>query len=180
MTTTLRFFAILALGTWIGGSFFLMFLEAPDVFRLLPTPDLAGAVVGLALARLHLVAMVAAFVFLVCHTWLLKNVQALVRPAALLVFVMVILTAASQYGVTPRMAELREDMIAVHGSIDATPRASTSRAAFMRLHEVSVVLEISTFVLGLIVLYLTVRQFGAGPEGGQLTSRPERGPTVLP
>ena len=29
MTTTLRFFAVLALGTWIGGSFFLMFLAAP-------------------------------------------------------------------------------------------------------------------------------------------------------
>jgi Domain of unknown function (DUF4149) len=166
MTTTLRFIAILALSTWIGGAFFLMFLEAPDVFRLLPTRDLAGAVVGLALARLHLVAMVSAFVFLVCHTWLLKNVQALVRPAALLVFAMVILTAASQYGVTPRMADLRGDMIAVHGSIDATSRESATRVAFGRLHVVSVLLEITVFLLGLVVLYLTVRQFSAvGREG---------------
>jgi Domain of unknown function (DUF4149) len=166
MTTTLRFIAILALSTWIGGAFFLMFLVAPDTFRLLPTRDLAGAVVGLALARLHLVAMVAAFVFLVCHTWLLKNAQALVRPAALLVFAMVILTAASQYGVTPRMADLREDMIAVHGSIDASPRESPVRMAFGRLHVVSVLLEITIFVLGLVVLYLTVRQFGAAAHGG--------------
>jgi hypothetical protein len=166
MTTTLRFLAILALSTWIGGAFFLMFLEAPDVFRLLPTRDLAGAVVGLALARLHLVAMVAAFVFLVCHTWLLKNVNALVRPAALLVFAMVILTAASQYGVTPRMADLREDMISVHGSIDATPKESPSRLKFARLHVVSVVLEISVFLLGLVVLFLTVRRFGAAAHPG--------------
>lgn len=163
MTTTLRFIAILALSTWVGGAFFLMFLEAPDIFRLLPTPDLAGAVVGLALARLHLLAMGASFVFLVCHTWLLKNAQALVRPAALLVFAMVILTAASQYGVTPRMSDLRQDMIAAHGSIEATPRTSTTRVAFARLHRVSVLLEICIFVLGLVVLYLTVRQFGAAP-----------------
>jgi len=143
-----------------------MFLVAPDVFRLLPTRDLAGAVVGLALARLHLLAMAAALVFLVCHTWLLKNAQALIRPAALLVFAMVILTAASQYGVTPRMAELREDMISVHGSIDATPKASPTRAAFLRLHVASVLLELTVFVLGLVVLFLTVRRFGAPSAAG--------------
>jgi len=163
MTTTLRFLAILALSAWIGGSFFLMFLEAPDVFRLLPTPDLAGAVVGLALARLHILAMVAAFVFLVCHTWLLRNAQALVRPAALLVFAMVILTAGSQYGVTPRMADLRQEMIAAHGSIEATPKTSPARIAFGRLHTVSAGLEISVFVLGLVVLFITVRRFTAEP-----------------
>ncbi len=163
MTTTLRFLAILALSAWIGGSFFLMFFAAPDAFRLLPTRDLAGAVVGLALARLHLLAMGAAFVFLVCHIWLMRSAQALLRPAALLVFAMVILTAASQYGVTPRMADLREEMIAEHGSIDATPRTSPARVAFGRLHMVSASLELTTFLLGLVVLYITVRRIGAGP-----------------
>jgi len=169
MTTTLRFLAVLALSTWIGGAFFLMFLEAPDVFRLLPTPDLAGAVVGLGLTRLHLVAMVAAFVFLVCHTWLLKNANALVKPAALVVFVMVLLTAASQYGVTPRIHDLRQEMVAAHGSIDATPRTSEARIAFARLHEASVGLELTNFALGLVVLLLTVRQFGESPAGAPRT-----------
>lgn len=163
MTTTLRFIAILALSAWIGGSFFLMFFAAPDAFRLLPTPDLAGAVVGLALARLHLLAMVAAFVFLFCHTWLLRNAQALVRPAALMVFAMVILTAASQYGVTPRMADLRQEMIATNGSIEATPRDSPARAAFGRLHGVAAGLELCVFIMGLGVLFITVRRFGAEP-----------------
>jgi uncharacterized membrane protein len=165
MTTTLRFLAILALSTWIGGSLFLIFLAAPDAFRLLPTPDLAGAVVGLALARLHLLAMAAAFVFLVCHTWLLHNARALVKPAALLVFVMVILTAASQYGVTPRMHDLQQDMIASHGSIEATPKTSPARMEFARLHRMSEGLEVCTFALGLVVLFLTVRQFSAPPSG---------------
>lgn len=161
MTTTLRFLAILALATWLGGSFFLMFLVAPDTFRLLPTPDLAGAVVGLALARLHILAMVAAFVFLVCHTWLLRNKQALIRPAALLVFAMVICTAGSQYGITPRMADLRNEMIAAHGSIAATPRMSPDRVAFGQLHGASVALDLVTFVMGLVVLFITVRRMGA-------------------
>ncbi|HMD32530.1 MAG TPA: DUF4149 domain-containing protein [Candidatus Acidoferrales bacterium] len=165
MTSILRFLAVLALSTWIGGSFFLMFFVAPDAFRLLPTPDLAGAVVGLALARLHLVAMVAALVYLVCHTWLLHNARALVRPAALLVFVMVILTAASQYGVAPRMADLRQQMVAEHGSVAATPRTSPTREAFAHLHVASVGLELSTLLLGLGVLFITVRRMGNEARG---------------
>src|SRR5271154_2609095 len=164
MTSILRFVAILALSTWIGGSFFLMCFVAPDAFRLLPTPDLAGAVVGLALARLHLLAMTAAIVFLVCHTWLLHNVRALVRPAALLVFVMMVLTAASQYGVTPRMADMRQQMAAEYGSLDATPRTSSTRQAFGRLHGVAAVLELSTLLMGLGVLYITVRRIGSEPS----------------
>jgi hypothetical protein len=160
MTTILRFFAVLALGTWVGSSFFLMFFVAPDAFRLLPTPDLAGAVVGLALTRLHLLAMVAALVFLACHTWLLQKPEALLRPEALLVLAMVLLTAAAQYGVTPRMADLREEMVASHGSIASTPRTSAVRVSFGRLHAVSASLELSTLVLGLGALLLTVRQFG--------------------
>ncbi len=160
MTTILRFLAVLALGTWVGSTIFLMFFVAPDVFRLMPTPDLAGAIVGLSLTRLHLMGMVAAFIYLVCHSWLLKQPQALVRPAALIVLVMVILTAASQYGVTPRMADLRQEMVAEHGSVDATPKASHLRTSFAQLHHVSVALEIMILLLGLIALFILVRRIG--------------------
>ncbi len=160
MTTILRFLAVLALGTWVGSTIFLMFFVAPNVFRLMPTRDLAGAIVGLSLTRLHLMGMVAAFIYLVCHSWLLKQPGALVRPAALIVLVMVILTAASQYGVTPRMADLRQEMVAEHGSVDATPKASRLRTSFAQLHHVSVALEIMILLLGLIALFILVRRIG--------------------
>lgn len=160
MTTILRFVAVFALGTWVGSTIFLTFFVAPDVFRLLPTRDLAGAIVGLSLTRLHLLGMAAAFIFLVCHIGLLKRPDALVRPAALLVLGMVILTAASQYGVTPRLADLRQQMVAEHGSVDATPKESHLRISFGRLHAVSATLEMAILLLGLIVLFIFVRRIG--------------------
>jgi hypothetical protein len=160
MTTILRFLAVLALGTWVGSTIFLMFFVAPDAFRLMPTRDFAGAIVGLSLTRLHLMGMVAALIFLVCHTWLIKRPEALIRPAALLVLLMVILTAASQYGVTPRMADLRQEMVAEHGSVDGTPRTHPLRLAFGRLHAVSATMEMTILLLGLIALFILVRRIG--------------------
>lgn len=160
MTTILRFLAVLALGTWVGSTIFLMFFVAPDAFRLMPTPDLAGAIVGLSLTRLHLIGMVAALIFLVCHTWLIKRPEALIRPAALLVLVMVVLTAAAQYGVTPRMADLRQEMVAEHGSLDATPKESHLRTSFAKLHHASVALETMILLLGLMALFILVRRIG--------------------
>ncbi|HXZ20667.1 MAG TPA: DUF4149 domain-containing protein [Candidatus Acidoferrales bacterium] len=160
MTTTLRFLGILALSAWIGGSFFLMVFSAPAAFRLLPTRELAGTFVGFTLSRLHLLAAVAAIIFLACQAWLLHSAKALLQPAALMVFVMLVLTAGSEFGVTPRMVELRAEMVAANGSIEAAPPASQARQAFARLHAVSAGLELSIFVLGLVVLFITVGQIG--------------------
>jgi hypothetical protein len=161
MTTILRFLAVLALGTWVGSTIFLTFFVAPDAFRLMPTRGLAGAIVGLSLTRLHLLGMAAALVFLVCHTALLKKPQALVRPAALLVLGMVILTAASQYGLTPRMADLRQQMVAEHGSVDETPMTHPLRLAFGRLHAVAATMEMTILLLGLIALFILVRRISS-------------------
>ena len=79
---------------------------------------------------------------------------ALARPAALLVFVMILCTVASQYGVIARMDALRVQM----GSVDATAADNPLRMAFDRLHQYSVRLESAVLLSGLAALYLTARQ----------------------
>ena len=120
----------------------------------MPTKDLAGVVVGYSLARLHIMGIVAGCVYLVSTAAAEKSLAALVRPAALLVFVMILCTMASQYGVIARMDVLRAQM----GSVDAAPAGDPLRAAFDRLHQYSVRLESAVLLSGLAALFLTARQ----------------------
>jgi hypothetical protein len=153
VTATLRFLQFLSLGCWLGSIiFFIVFTQG--LFSVMPTKDLAGVVVGYSLARLHILGIVAGCVYLIATAAVEKSVAALARPAALLVFVMILCTMASQYGVIARMDALRGQM----GSVDATAADSPLRMAFDRLHQYSVRLESAVLLSGLAALFLTARQ----------------------
>jgi len=153
VAATLRFIQFLSLGCWLGSIIFFIVLTG-GIFSVMPTKDLAGVVVGYSLARLHILGLVAGCVYLIATASLEKSVGALARPAALLVFVMILCTMASQYGVIARMDSLRAQM----GSVDATPAGNPLRAAFDRLHQYSVWLEMVVLFSGLAALFLTARQ----------------------
>ncbi len=153
MAATLRFLQFLSLGCWLGSIiFFIVFTQG--IFSILPTKDLTGVVVGYSLARLHVMGLVAGCVYLIATAAVEKSVAALARPAPLLVFVMILCTMASQYGVIARMDALRLQM----GSVDATPADNPLRMAFDRLHQYSVKLESAVLLSGLAALFLTARQ----------------------
>ncbi len=153
MAATLRFLQFLSLGCWLGSIiFFIVFTQG--IFGIIPTKDLTGVVVGYSLARLHVMGLVAGFIYLIATAALEKSVAALARPAALLVFVMIVCTMASQYGVIARMDALRVQM----GSVDATAADNPLRMAFDRLHQYSVRLESAVLLSGLVALFLTARQ----------------------
>jgi hypothetical protein len=127
LAATLRFLQFLSLGCWLGSIiFFIVFTQG--IFSVIPSKDLTGVVV--------------------------KSIAALARPAALLVFVMILCTMASQYGVIARMDSLRVQM----GSVDAASAADPLRVAFDRLHQYSVWLESAVLLSGLAALFLTARQ----------------------
>ena len=67
---------------------------------------------------------------------------------------MVLMTIVSQFWVSETMAALRTQM----GSVDATPATDAARAAFDRLHRVSVRLEMAVLVAGLAALFFTIRR----------------------
>src|SRR3984957_11965345 len=115
IANTLRFLRMLALGTWVGSIIYFVVITQ-GVFGVLPR-DQAGVLVGYALGRLHWMGVIAAVFFLIASVAVGKALTALVRPAAIGVILMLLLTLASQRVVIPRMDVLRAQM----GSVDATP-----------------------------------------------------------
>jgi hypothetical protein len=154
VAATLRFLQIFALGTWVGSILFFSFVVTQGAFSVLPNADLAGALVGYSLGRLHIVGIVAGVVYLLATVANERSIGALAHPAALLVFVMIVCTMVSQYSVIARMDILRVQM----GSVEATTAGNPLRAAFDRLHQYSVWIESAVLLSGLIALFLTARQ----------------------
>jgi hypothetical protein len=141
------------LGAWVGSIvYFIVFTQG--IFPVVNNNDLTGLLVGYALGRLHVMGIVAGVVYLLSTAAAEKSVGSLVQPAALLVFVMLVLTMVSQYGVIARMDVLKLQM----GSVSATPADNPLRIAFDRLHMYSVRLESAVLLSGLVALFLTARQ----------------------
>src|SRR6266851_3856522 len=155
MINILRTIEFLCLGLWLGSDVFLSFVVAPGAFRILPSRDQAGAMVGFALGRMHLLGVVCGIVLLLART---RTFASFVTPVALCVVLMIALTVASQVGISPRMAMLRVQM----GSIQATAQDSPLLAEFGRLHRISVSLESGVLLAGFAALFLLVREVGVG------------------
>jgi uncharacterized membrane protein len=158
MSSILRTLEFLALGLWLGSDVFLSFVVAPGAFRVLGSRDSAGAMVGFALGRMHLLGVICGIVFLVARLARTRTFASFVAPVALCVVLMIALTVASQVGVSPRMAMLRVQM----GSIQGTAQDSPLLAEFSRLHRVSVTLESGVLLAGFAAMFLLVREVGVG------------------
>ena len=154
MAATLRFLQIFSLGLWLGSILFFSFVVTQGAFAVLPNKDLAGALVGYTLTRLHIIGIVAGCVYLLATAALEKSVGALVSPAALLVLLMIVCTMLSQYGVIVRMDALKLQM----GSVEAAGADNPLRVAFDRLHQYSVWLESVVLFSGLAALFLTAKR----------------------
>src|SRR5260370_14500151 len=98
MTTLVRFLQFFTLGTWIGAVLYFGAIVAPAAFSVL-TPDQAGALVGLTLGRLHLIVLVTGVIYLLVTAIWARSAATLLRPAPLLVLVMVALTFISKFWV---------------------------------------------------------------------------------
>jgi Domain of unknown function (DUF4149) len=155
----LRVLMLLALITWIGGIIFFSFVLAPTVFTVLPTVELAGNVVSRSLTALHWMGLVSGVIFLLASLTYNLRVHAQAKPFAIthiLVLAMLVLTAISQFAITPRMRVLRHEM----GAIENISRSDERRVEFDRLHAWSTRAEGGVFFCGLIVVVLTARRFG--------------------
>jgi ABC-type transport system involved in multi-copper enzyme maturation permease subunit len=124
------------------------------VFPVLNNNDLTGALVGYALGRLHTMGIIAGVVYLLSTVAIEKSLGALAQPAPLLVFLMIVCTMVSQYGVIARMDALKLQM----GSVNATSDDNPLKASFDRLHQYSVRIESAVLLSGLAALFLTARQ----------------------
>jgi hypothetical protein len=151
MRTFARFLQFLSLVVWIGGIIFFSFVEAPSLFKLLPTVALAGNVVGRSLATLHYMGLVCGAVFLGASFLRRSPVQ---KPMRVLVLLMMFLTGLSQFGVTRQIHHLRETV----GAVEVLPAKDAGRMAFDRLHEISVILESVVLLAGVGTIWILARE----------------------
>jgi hypothetical protein len=153
----LRFFMVLSLVVWIGGLIFFA-ITAQIAFSVLPSRHLAGSVVGAALGKLHWMGLISGILYLVCsvaYTRLQTGRMDILATRHLLVLIMLLITIVSQWGITPRMHALRTSV----GDIESGPPTGPIRVQFNKLHVWSEQLEKGVPLLGLVVVYLSTRQF---------------------
>jgi uncharacterized membrane protein len=159
MQTLLRTIEFLSLSLWLGGDAFLSFVVAPGAFAILGNREAAGMMVGYALARLHYAGIFLGVLFLIARLARTRDFASITAAAALCVVLMVVLTAASQFTVSNRMANLKTQMVSVQNTPETDPR----RVEFNRLHHTSVAYESAVLLLGLAGMFLLVREVAARP-----------------
>lgn len=155
--TALRFLMFLSLAVWIGGILFFGAVVAPTLFTVLPTRQLAGAVVTRSLAKLHWIGLASGVIFAITSMIYGRIGSGSASPFAarhVLVYVMIALTLLSQFGIAARMEALRTEM----GVIDEVSSSDARRMEFNRLHHWSTRIEMAVLAVGLCVLYLSVRR----------------------
>ncbi len=158
MNNIFRALEFLGLSVWLGSDIFLSFVVAPGAFRVLaPNRDQAGAVVGFALTKMHLLGIACGIVFLLVRVLRTKSFASLAAPAAICAMLMILLTAVSQIAVTPKMAVLRTQM----GSIQVTAADNPLLAQFTKLHQISVTLESGVLLAGIACMYLMIRELAS-------------------
>src|SRR5450432_3893143 len=154
-----RFLMLLSLVVWVGGIMFFAFVLAPTVFHpgILPSRQLAGAVVSRSLGILHWIGLSSGLVFLVASmidSQVVDGVPAFFRGTNLLICAMILLTLISMFAISTRMLDLRNQMV----FIDDVPHDDARRVEFNRLHVWSTRLESMVLLLGLAVIFLTARR----------------------
>src|SRR5258708_32059403 len=158
MSTFLRLIEFLGLSVWLGSDVFLSFVMAPGAFRILASRDQAGAMVGYGLWWMHMIGVVCGVAILLARLLRTRTFASLATPAALCVFLMILLTVVSQHTISSKMAALRVQMV----SIQATAADSPLLAKFGRLHRISASLEGGVILAGLAALYLMAKDSGVG------------------
>ena len=150
---------LLSLVCWIGGLIFFAFVVAPTAFSVLPTSHLAGNVVGRSLGKLHWIGLISGIVFLVSSLLYSRFTDGTAHVFAVrhvLLCLMLALTLISQFGIIPRMDTLRASL----GEVRSVPLDNPERVQFDALHVWSTRVEGAVLLLGLVVVYLTAKQFG--------------------
>ncbi|MBS1143097.1 MAG: hypothetical protein H6R14_503 [Proteobacteria bacterium] len=135
---------------WVGGLWAIGYMTAPVLFASLGDRQLAGVVAG------KLFALIG-WVGLGCATWLLVflvsrfRAQVFRRAVFWLVILMALMTAASQFGIQPLMAQLK---------LDAMPRdvmESVLRDRFAAWHGISSILYMVQSLLGVWLVVWSAR-----------------------
>ena len=135
----------LTLGLWIGSWALFSAIVAPTAFRVLPSAEVAGTLIGPTLKALHLFGAVAGLVLALLARMLGRGARLITIP-----LIMSALCLYTHFGVSAEMAELRAMAFGPEGSPDSAVR-------FHQLHRVSVAIFLSLGAAAVTLLVLHVR-----------------------
>jgi len=151
MDGRLRSARVAFLSIWIGAILFFAIAVAPNVFGVLMPHEggraLAGDIVGRTLTTLHIFAFICGVLFL------LLGFRSFASAANLLVVAMLILTALSQFVITPRIHAIRDS-----ASFESLAATDPQRVSFDRLHKLSTATEGAVLLLGIVALFACARR----------------------
>jgi hypothetical protein len=157
MKTLLRTLLSFSLIVWLGAEVFFPIVAIVTFGTLQPDTHTAGAIVGQLLRVLHEMGLVSGMVALAVMALApalgIFKPRAMLAPMALVVL-MIAFTVYSQFGIIPAM---EHDRIAAGGSIDATNADDATVAHFNKLHNRSVIVEETIFLMGLATVVLMAR-----------------------
>jgi len=141
----LRAISWLLLGGWIGAWVFFAFVVAPTAFRVLPSTQIAGQLIGPVLATLHL-SGAAAGVALAALAWGLSRTGVCIwLPLA-----MSALCLVSHFGVTAQIEAIRPLAFGPEGSPEMAAR-------FQLLHQLSMGIYTAVGLAGFLLVALYAR-----------------------
>lgn len=153
------FIAVLLLGVWLGSMIFFSFAVAPSAFSVLPTREIAGAMVTSTIGKIEILGLIIGPLLLLIQAanWSSTSVSISIKALqAVLILLMVASAALSRFWISPAMVSLRAGM---GGHIDDVPINDPMRAQFNDLHQYSVALMGSAIIAGVVVLFLLVRSW---------------------
>lgn len=153
------FTEVLLLGVWLGSMIFFSFAVAPSAFAVLPTREMAGAMVTSSIGKLEALGLAIGALLILMHLARWRSRQSSGAIKLLRAALLVLMTAAaglSRFWISPAMVSLRERM---GGRIDDVAATDPLRVQFNDLHQYSVGLMSAAMISGLVVLFLTVRSW---------------------
>ena len=152
----LNTFRLLAVGLWLGAAIFFSFSLAPSAFAVLPSRELAGAVVQRNLTVINLGGVFIGVLVLLLGIPLRSIANRVLWwvEAAMLA----LLTAAAGIGHWVIAARLRGFRAQMDRPIDLLPVTDPIRIAFNQLHGYSVMVLTTGLVAALVAWLLITRQ----------------------
>jgi hypothetical protein len=153
------FVEALLLAVWLGSMIFFSFAVAPSAFAVLPSRELAGAVVTSTIGKIEILGLIIGPLLLLIQmtAWQSRYVSAKTRTLrAILLLMMIAAAAASRFWVSAKLVSLRQ---AMGGVIDDVSVTDPLRIQFNALHGYSVGLMGAAMLAGFVVLFLTVRSW---------------------
>jgi hypothetical protein len=157
MRTLFHSVVYLSLAVWLGALIFFGAILAPLAFSQLPPlfgaqgVHAAGLIVGGSLVRLHWMGFLCGLIFLAIVIVARAHYRTIL-PQVVLVLLMLLLTAYSQFSIIPRMDTARDS---IGGNVDAVAADNPGRQIFDRLHQRSVHVEGLVLLCGIGALIAT-------------------------